>query len=313
MNKSTPRDVFAHLFAVIMLMVSVGSIIALAFQFINVYFPDQIDFYASRRAIGSTIHGAIAALIIAWPVYVYLLWFLGKEEQADPEKREIRVRKWLFTFTLFVAALTIVIDLITLIRNFLGGELSVRFGLKVLAVLVVAGVVFFYYLWDLRREASVKNRVAKPLALVTSLLVIAGIVGGFFLAGSPATQRAWKFDDQRVSDLEQIQVQILNHWIGKQALPTKLEELTDSVSGFIAPVDPETGAGYEYVVTNALQFDLCATFALPSPDIANEATARVLGIDYKWNHGAGRTCFTRTIDPELYKKTGAPVPLDLKR
>ena len=43
-------------------------------------------------------------------------------------------------------------DLITLVYNVLGGELTVRFVLKVITVAAIASTVFGYYLWDLRRE-----------------------------------------------------------------------------------------------------------------------------------------------------------------
>ena len=69
-----------------------------------------------------------------------------------PEKRNLRIRKWLIYFTLFAAALIIIGDLVALIFSLLGGELTVRFLLKVVTIFFVAGSVFYYYLWDLRRH-----------------------------------------------------------------------------------------------------------------------------------------------------------------
>jgi hypothetical protein len=43
-------------------------------------------------------------------------------------------------------------DMIVLVYNVLGGESSVRFLLKVLVAAVIAGSIFGYYLWDMRRE-----------------------------------------------------------------------------------------------------------------------------------------------------------------
>jgi hypothetical protein len=43
-------------------------------------------------------------------------------------------------------------DVVTLIYYFLGGEMTVRFSLKVLTIGVIAGTVLAYYLTDLRRE-----------------------------------------------------------------------------------------------------------------------------------------------------------------
>ncbi|MFA5953987.1 MAG: DUF5671 domain-containing protein [Patescibacteria group bacterium] len=303
MNKSTPRDVFAHLLAVVTLIISVVSFIVLLFQFIDVYFPDALEFYRSRRVVGSVMQGAIAALVVAWPVYLYVLRLLGKDVEADPEKREIRVRRWLFNFTLFVAAVTIIIDLIVLIRSFLGGELTTRFGLKILVVLAVAALVFWYYLSDLKREAGVTDKFSRPLAYGLSALVIAAVVSGFFLAGSPATQRAWRFDDQRVSDLQTAQGQVVDYWVAKNTLPKTLEDLTSSLTGYTVPVDPETGVPYEYKVLADLQFELCAVFSSAfSEQVGKTMPSIPTRIENaNWDHSAGRVCFARTIDPELQR------------
>jgi hypothetical protein len=62
------------------------------------------------------------------------------------------VRRWLTYLTLFVAAVVLIVDLITLVDNVLGGEVTVRFVLKVLVAGLIAGTIFGYYLWDLRRD-----------------------------------------------------------------------------------------------------------------------------------------------------------------
>jgi len=43
------------------------------------------------------------------------------------------------------AALVVIGDLVALVYNFMGGDLTARFVLKVGAILVVAGAVFGYY------------------------------------------------------------------------------------------------------------------------------------------------------------------------
>ena len=53
---------------------------------------------------------------------------------------------------LFIGAMTLIGDVITLIYNFLGGELTTRFVLKVVTVAVIAGAVIAYYFADLRAE-----------------------------------------------------------------------------------------------------------------------------------------------------------------
>ncbi len=293
--KSTPKDVFYNLLSIVTLYAAVISFIALLWQYVNVWFPDPLNYY--YQGILISIRWSVSVLVVMFPVYVLMSWLIHKDFALDPARREIKVRKWLVYLTLFVSAITVIIDVITLVYNLFGGELTVSFFLKVLSVLVVAAGVFGYYFWDLR--GAVKN--LKVLAWVVSAIVVIVVVGGFFLVGSPAHQRSLKFDEQRVSDLQSIQSQTINYWQQKNQLPANLDNLTDSISGFKAPKDPETGQAYEYSVQSNLSFQLCANFNLPS-----ETSSEIRAIPMKyptdnWNHGSGRVCFDRTIDPELYK------------
>ena len=53
---------------------------------------------------------------------------------------------------MFIAATVLIGDVTTLVYNLLGGELTVRFALKVLTVALIAGTAFTYYLRDLRLD-----------------------------------------------------------------------------------------------------------------------------------------------------------------
>lgn len=154
-QKTEPKDVFLHLLAIVTLYMSAGSFTALIFQYIGVLLPDPLEFnqYALTSAY-SSIRFSIASLIVVFPLYLWTSWFLNKTYLKNPSKRNLRIRKWLIYFTLFVAALIIAGDLIALINNLLSGELTTRFLLKVLTVLFVAGSVFGYYFWDLKKHKT---------------------------------------------------------------------------------------------------------------------------------------------------------------
>ena len=102
-------------------------------------------------------------------------------------------------------------------------------------------------------------------------------------------------------------MQIINYWQSKERLPVALTNLSDNISGYQTPVDPETGAAYEYVMISTTSFKLCATFNLASdtdnPNMMGETPYAVYpaGKMENWAHAAGHACFERTIDPELYK------------
>jgi hypothetical protein len=151
--KAGPKDVFLHLLAMVTLYTSAINFGILIFRYINIYFPDLLEnsYYYDRVSQLSGIRWAIASLIIVFPVYILITWFLNKIYLADPNKRNFRIRRWLIYLTLFIAAVVIIGDLVTLVYNLLGGELTVRFILKILTVLFIAGSIFGYYFWDLRK------------------------------------------------------------------------------------------------------------------------------------------------------------------
>ena len=113
-------------------------------------------------------------------------------------------------------------------------------------MLIVAGVIFAYYLYDLRRDVGQKSSQMKMLVWAVSFGVLASIIGGFFIIGSPFTLRMKRFDERRVNDLQNIQYQIVNFYQRKGVLPNSLDELKDPLSGFNIPLDPDTNASYEY-------------------------------------------------------------------
>jgi hypothetical protein len=309
--KSSPKDVFLHLFATIALYVSAGSLISLLLDYVNVLFPDPLNTYGDP---GSSIRWSMAILIIVFPAYAWVSRFIRKDLVANPEKSEIRARKWLLYLTLFFASILIVGDLVALIFSFLEGELSSRFLLKVLAVLAVSAGVFWYYLNDLRTKAEPLTSRAVLFVRVAIGVVALAIIAGFFVAGSPFRQRLVRFDNQKISDLQSIQYRTVNFWQKKNVLPATVDELRDDILGFVPPKDPQSGASYEYRVTGERTFELCGEFNVPAD--ADAVRAKQIYSEYpiggaaneSWEHGIGRTCFTRTIDPELYR-VEKPLPL----
>ena len=117
----------------------------------------------------------------------------------------------------------------------------------------------------------------------------------------------------RLGNLQAIQNQITYHWTQKGTLPSNLAGLNDSISGFIAPLDPETKVQYEYRVTGTTTFELCADFKTvgPASNLNGPGTLVYSPNDpysQSWAHKAEKTCFNRTIDPELYKVQSSAVP-----
>ncbi len=305
--KSTPKDVFLHLFNILTFYLSAVGAITLYIQYIAALFPDPLNYYF--YGISQTVRWATSVLFISVPAYLLTSWFLSKDLAAAPAKRELKLRKWLIYFTLFVSAVTIIIDLMIFVYNFLNGELTIQFGLKILVVLLIAAAVFGYYLWELKRGAE-KTSTPKILAGALGILALGSIVAGFFIVGTPGDQRKLRFDDQRANDLQNLVNEINNFWSIEEKLPLSLSDLNakESSRGYsINTIDPQTKTEYEYRPLEKLDYELCAEFSLPS-DAKVYGEKEILAVapygspyGQTWKHKAGRSCFKRTVDPAMFK------------
>lgn len=147
------RDAFMYLLLFATLYLSAYSLGALLFGLVNAAFPDPAESYLAQGYRRSLVRWSMSSLVVAFPVFLYMSWLVGRDIADDPNKRRSKVRRWLTYMTLLAAAGVIIGDVMTLIYNLLGGELTIRVVLKVLVVAVIAGTVCWYYLTDVRREA----------------------------------------------------------------------------------------------------------------------------------------------------------------
>jgi hypothetical protein len=144
------REAFLYLLLFATLYTVTYNLGSLLFQFVNRAFPDPaVGAYDVSR---ESIRWSVSALIVAFPVFLYVASLTNRALTADPSKRASPVRRWLTYLTLFSAACVLIGDVMSLVYSALGGELTTRFVLKVLIVGAIAGTVFWYYLLDLRAD-----------------------------------------------------------------------------------------------------------------------------------------------------------------
>jgi len=312
-HKTLPRDVFLYLLSIVTLAASAISAGVLLFQYINIYIPDilQSEYQPSAFYYKDIVRNTLAVLIVVFPVYALILRFLSKDIAKNPEKRELRIRKWLLYLTLFVAALVIIGDLVAVLRGFLQGELTSRFILKSGSILLIAAFVFFYYFKQLK-DTEISPALMKIFSRMMIAVVGAIVVFGFYTAGLPQSQRLVRLDEQKISALQTIQNQVIEFWRAKNRLPLNLEELKSATLGITIPVDTQTDLPYQYLVLGNLKFKLCAdfetSFNVETKDRAISVSAYpdpyYSGYQY-WQHEIGDTCFERTIDSQ---RLNPPVP-----
>jgi len=292
------REAFLYLVLFVTLYVTAYNTGVLLFQFVERWLPDTArrDF-GSERFAADMLRGAAAAVLIAYPIFLFLSRLIGRAIAREPEKRGSRVRKWLTYVTLFIAALVLIGDLTFLVSRLLSGELAPRFLLKVLVVFAIAGTVFGHYLADLRREEEKPGappRGPSPLARATGIAVVATLAIGLVLAGSPRRERQHQLDLQRVNELRLISSAIENWYRDHRALPDSLEALLRVPTSTLESVrDPVSREPYGYRGIDSVRYELCATF-----EAADSLGAQQYDFSRAsrfWRHEAGRSCFTFEI------------------
>ncbi|MDA1038191.1 MAG: DUF5671 domain-containing protein [bacterium] len=272
------RDFFLHLLAFITLYWSMIALLTILFQVINKLLPDVLQ-YADPTS--GPLRWGLSGVIVAYPVFVGVMMFFRNNKIHRP--------KFPIYFTLFVAGLTGIIDFATLVYTLTGGDITTRFILKVLAVLLVVGAVFGYELWNLKRKEGEMTPKAKSLITLSHILVIASVVLGFTFVGTPASQRAQQYDFDRVNDLRSLQYEIMNSYASTGVLPENLTGYRGS-----AIMDPATDMPYEYRVINETTFELCATFD-KAGDGSDQYGGYAVGLNENFAHEMGKTCFERTV------------------
>jgi hypothetical protein len=298
--KTQAKDFFLWAATVLSLYVSVISLLALWFEYIDRLFGEQIIQY---YAYSTGIQTALATLIVIFPAYIFCTRLLHSDLRKNPEKKDLWVRKWLLVGTLFVGSATIVIDLIVLITTFLSGEeLTTSFLLKVFSILIVIGSALIYYIKDINGYWDKREKISQFIGGFVSVIVVGSIIGAFFIIGSPQTQRLMRIDDQKINDLQNIQYQITDYWQNHAALPANFTDLDNPLTGWATPTDPQfesKGYAYSYAPIGEHSFKLCAVFNLENSDKREDMYYSRQSQNY-WNHAAGEVCFERTIDEQEF-------------
>ncbi|MDB4992428.1 MAG: hypothetical protein JWL75_673 [Parcubacteria group bacterium] len=308
-SKTTPKDFFLWTGAVITLYGGIIAFFTLIFQYIDLAFPDPLSYPSDPYSGG--IRVAMAAIVVLIPTMLAVLLTIRRDIVREPGKALIWVRRWALVFTIFLASATAVIDLITLLSAFFGGDITTRFVLKALVVLLISVLVVLHFLADLKGYWTLHRRKVNLVGAATGALAIMTVIGGFLIIGTPSHARAERFDQQRIQDLQNIQSQVLSYWQLKQALPESLAVLNDELIGYQIPVDPENGAEYPYtalgkVKDGRISFEICASFDLQGSAISYvHAPSNGFG-DEAWAHEKGQQCYTKFIDPVKYPQINAP-------
>jgi uncharacterized protein (UPF0333 family) len=302
MEKHTSKHFVLQLGALASLYLSLAFFVTMLFSVINIAYPDVTNYAWETASAHDMVRMGIAVVIVFFPTYLFLTRRVNTIRRETGNVVYLELTKWLIYLSLLVGGGVLLSDLVTLIITFLNGEITTRFILKVLVVLVVIGAAFYYYVQDAKGWWTIHERQSKKFGAVMTALVLAGLCVAFFYTETPAEVREGKLDERQIMDLQSIQWRVQDFAVTERRLPASLGEL----KGQTLPNAPENRSAYEYKA-NENGFILCATFAQPSqadngyygPSIAKTdpyAEDIYLANPDAWQHEAGAVCFDRVVN-----------------
>ena len=153
------RDAFFHLLTFGALYTWATSLVFLFFIYIDFAFPDPAwrTSYARLAELLSLIRAQLAIVIVSFPVFLVLWHFLLREVREDSDKGKGAIRRWLVYLSIFVGALALSGDVITLIYFLLEGQLTARLLLKSAVLFLIAGSLVLYLALTVRSETETEK------------------------------------------------------------------------------------------------------------------------------------------------------------
>ncbi len=312
MENHTAKHFVLQLGSLASLYLSLGFLLSLLFGIINIMFPDAVDDYWVIEGAHSSVRLGIAMVIVFFPTYLILTRLVNTMRRSEASGAYLVLTKWLVYLSLLVGGGVLLGDLVAIIMTFLEGEITQRFICKALAVLVVVGAAFYYYILD-ARGYWLKNEQKSIMFAVGAIVVVLASLGfGFLNIETPAAVREQKLDATQVTDLQQIQWRVQDYAMTNSTLPDSLDKLSEPA----IPVAPENRAAYRYTVTKE-GFELCATFTQPSTENENYMYPASTGIEGKmliqnpdnWQHGTGEVCFKRVVNQSAQSEKLPATPI----
>ena len=223
-NKHNAKYAFYYLLSLAALIFTGLSVGMIAFNIIDKTVVDALMNY--RGASDGSLKFAISALFIAAPIYYVIARLISRGLKSGELDKESPLRRWLTYFILLVFSLIILGVFIGVMNNFLSGELSLRFILKALAMLVISGTTFSYYLYEAKRQTvGQKDRVITIFGWVSLVVVLAAFISAWFFVESPQVARARRLDQAVTSNIYSLENAVNDYYSKTGSLPDSLDQI----------------------------------------------------------------------------------------
>jgi len=297
-NNNPAKFAFFYLLSLISLIslaMATGSII---FQIINKYVVDVLNELRGTYS-SSSLRFSISSIIISAPIFYYVSHLINKSLHSGELEKDSQIRKWLSYLILLISFIVMSGWFVGIIFNFLDGELTLKFILKAITAVAIAGTVFSYYFYDLKRKEVLgkKDRVVLIYSSVTALVVLVTLVSAFIFVESPKDARLRKIDNETLLRLSNVDNSISEYYRLNNQIPAELRELLNESNTLVKEKNlysPGSNEFFAYSVIEDTKYRICANFYLSNKDTDDDY--RYSYLKQEWLHDAGEQCFERRVD-----------------
>jgi hypothetical protein len=185
----TPKEFGFELGIFVSLFTSIVALVNIVFAAIDKKFPDILavdNYYGYTGAMSEDIRIAVAVIVVAFPVYLFLVWMRARYLRANVNRAILPAMKYQNYITIFFSIVFIIGTLITVVYSYIGGEISSANGLKALLVFVLSIALFVYYYVSLKRDYSKSSSLSTVLIVISLALVFGAVFYSVSVLGSPA-------------------------------------------------------------------------------------------------------------------------------
>ena len=278
MKNKNPKFAFYYILSLVALIFVSFSVGMIIFSIIDKTIIDALT-YSYTINNSSSLRFGIAALIISAPIFFICVKAINKNLEKAYMDREGALRNWLTYFILVVSAVIILSSLVGVIYNFLEGETTLKSILKFATVLIIAALIFAYYLYDIRRsEIKKKDRIINTFFISSLGIILIVFTASWFFMDSPKIAHKRRIDDKLLTNINSIENYINNYYDLKNELPDNLEQVANDIDIYVNYnlfFDPETKEEIVYNKLGEKEFELCANFRVDSYEYISRKNIQV--------------------------------------
>lgn len=148
------RETYLYLMQITSYVVSAIAFLILWFQYLNIWLPDNItDYSYAQNSARDLIRIGLSMLIVSVPILLLVSRSIRRYEAAVPDAPLNSTKQGALYFGAFVASVVAAVTLMATVYTGLNGEATLRFLLKVLAILLVCGATTWLGRVELKQES----------------------------------------------------------------------------------------------------------------------------------------------------------------